>query len=82
MIFLEFHEHAEKELLETRDYYDGLVSDLGKKFIYEIEYVLKLIKENLLAFPKISNDFRRALSRKFPFLSFIKLTTIKFIFLL
>ena len=43
MIQTDFHKLAEKELLDARDYYDELVFGLGKKFILEIEYVLKRI---------------------------------------
>lgn len=62
-----FHELARKELLDSRDYYDGLVYGLGKKFIDEVEYIVNNIKTNPLLFPIYFKDFRKALLRKFPF---------------
>ena len=67
MIQTDFHKLAEKELLDARDYYDELVFGLGRKFILEIEYVLKRIRSNPLEFPVYFNEFRIALLRKFPF---------------
>ncbi|MHB8905568.1 MAG: type II toxin-antitoxin system RelE/ParE family toxin [Melioribacteraceae bacterium] len=67
MIQIDFHKLAEKELLYARDYYDELVFGLVKKFIVEIEYVLKRIRSNPLEFPVYFNKFRMALLRKFPF---------------
>lgn len=67
MIQTDFHKLAEKELLDTRDYYDELVFGLGKKFILEIEYLLKRIRINPLEFPFYFKEFRIALLRKFPF---------------
>lgn len=40
MIDVDFHELAEKELLDSRDYYDDLKFELGKKFILEVENIL------------------------------------------
>ncbi len=54
-------------MLAARDYYDQLVTDLGKKFILEVEFVFKRIRTNPLEFPIVFNDFRKALLRKFPY---------------
>jgi plasmid stabilization system protein ParE len=67
MKFVEFHELAEKELINSRDYYDNLIFGLGKKFILEVEHVIERIKNNPSAFPQYFEKFRKALLRKFPY---------------
>ena len=67
MIDVDFHELAEKELLDSRDYYDDLKFELGKKFILEVENILNRIIHNPLAFPIFFKNYRKALLRKFPY---------------
>ncbi len=67
MINIDFHELAERELLDSRNYYDDLKFELGKKFIIEVEHILNRIRQNPLAFPIFFKDFRKALLRKFPY---------------
>lgn len=43
---IDFHELAEKELLDSRDYYDDLVFGLGNKFVFEIEHIIKLLQNS------------------------------------
>ena len=67
MMYIDFHELAEKELLDSRDFYDDLVPDLGRKFILEVEHIINRIKSNPLAFPVYFKNYRKALLRKFPY---------------
>lgn len=67
MKYVDFHELAEKELIDSRDYYDSLIFGLGKKFILEVEHIVNRIKNNPLAFPLYFNNYRKALLRKFPY---------------
>lgn len=46
MMQIDFHELAEKELLDSRDYYDDLVFGLGNKFVFEIEHIIKLLQNS------------------------------------
>ncbi len=67
MTRIDFHELAEKELLDSRDYYDDLVFGLGNKFVFEIEHITNRIRENPSSFPFCFNNYRKALLRKFPY---------------
>lgn len=67
MKYVDFHELAEKELLDSRDYYDNLIFGLGKKFILEVEHIINRIRNNPLAFPIYFNNYRKAFLRKFPY---------------
>ena len=67
MKYVDFHELAEKELIDSRDYYDNLILGLGKKFILEVEHIVNRIRINPLAFPLYYNNYRKALLRKFPY---------------
>lgn len=67
MKYVDFHELAEKELIDSRDYYDNLIFGLGKKFILEVEHIVNRIRINPLAFPLYFNNYRKALLRKFPY---------------
>lgn len=62
-----YHELAQKELIETRDYYDELVYGLGELFVLEIERCLNIIKINPLAYPTFKFNIRKAVILKFPF---------------
>lgn len=66
-MYIDFHELAEKELLDSRDFYDDLVPNLGKKFILEVEHIVNRIKSNPLAFPIYIKNYRKAILRKFPY---------------
>lgn len=67
MKHIDFHELAERELLDSRDFYDDLVPNLGKKFILEVEHIINRIKSNPFAFPVYFKNYRKALLRKFPY---------------
>ncbi len=47
MMQIDFHELAEKELLDSPDNYDDLVFGLGNKFVLEIEHI-KIESEKIL----------------------------------
>jgi len=64
---ISIHELAEKELIDSCDFYDEQVFGLGLKFISDVETTIKLIAINPLAFPIYFKDYRRAILRKFPF---------------
>ncbi len=51
MIQIDFHELAEKELLDSRYYYVDLVFGPGNKFVLEIEHIINRIRENPSASP-------------------------------
>lgn len=67
MIKIGFHELAEREMLEARDFYDNLVFGLGKKFISDLEYIINLLRENPLIFPVKFDSYRTVPLRKFPY---------------
>ena len=67
MINVELHELAEKELIDSRDYYDKQIAGLGKKFLLEVEHILNRIKNKPLSFPIYFDGYRKALLRKFPY---------------
>jgi len=67
MNIIVFHELANDELLNARDYYDELVFGLGKLFVLEIERCLNVIKVNSIAYPVIKNGIRKAVIMKFPY---------------
>ena len=64
---IRFHELANKELLDARDYYDDLVFRLGEKFVIEVERCLNIIKTNPLAYPVVKLNVRKAVVIKFPY---------------
>lgn len=66
-MFIQFHELAEKEMIDSRDFYDNLVWGLGKKFIIDVEFALQQIETIPFAFPLKFTEYRIALLRRFPY---------------
>jgi toxin ParE1/3/4 len=64
---VKFHPKSKKEMLDSARFYNSRSPGLGSKFLSEVEYALKSIKESPTTWPIIEENFRRKLLRKFPF---------------
>jgi toxin ParE1/3/4 len=66
MIF-SFHPEAEREFLEAVEYYEHNESGLGYDFSIEIFSAIQNIVNYPRAWPIISEDIRRCLTKRFPY---------------
>jgi len=62
-----FHEDAEREFLESIDYYEECEAGLGLRFSKEIYATINRICEYPYAWEKIDTKTRRSLANKFPY---------------
>ncbi len=62
-----FHPKAEKEYLESVEWYENSLIGLGQEFVDEIENTINLISDNPLLFPIKKYKLREAKVKKFPF---------------
>lgn len=58
---------AELDILEAAKWYEKNLVGLGEKYLISVESALDSIQRNPEAFPKVHNDIRRILLKKFPF---------------
>ena len=58
---------AEAELLDARDWYEEQCAGLGEAFASEVDMVLARIVQTPLAYPRVQDETRRALIRRFPY---------------
>ena len=58
---------AEAELVEAMNYYAGIESDLGARFVAEVEAAVRLIEAHPLAWMPLSSRTRRCRVQHFPF---------------
>lgn len=58
---------AERNIQQAYTWYESRQMNLGVLFLEEIESVLYQIETLPNMFPKVENDIRRALCRKFPY---------------
>jgi toxin ParE1/3/4 len=62
-----FHPHAEKELEDVENYYDGISQDLGDRFRAEIEMALSRIMNFPNAWQPLTKAVRRRRLINFPY---------------
>jgi plasmid stabilization system protein ParE len=62
-----FHPHAEKELEDVENYYDGISEDLGDRFRAEIESALSRIIKLPNAWQPLTKTVRRRRLIDFPY---------------
>jgi hypothetical protein len=62
-----FHPKAEKEYLESVEWYENALVGLGEAFVDEIEKSISRISKNPHLFPLIKFQFRQVVVKKFPF---------------
>ena len=62
------HPNAEKEFIDSVEWYELLRKNLGVEFSSEIEKVLLLIEHNPFIFSIKNKVFREAVVKKFPYL--------------
>lgn len=63
----EFHPEAEQELYEAASRYESEVSELGLRFVDEVERVIRLLLEQPLLGSRLDDDLRHFVLRRFPF---------------
>ena len=61
---------AEADVLEAFQWYDEQIPGLGQEFLLELERALESIQNNPEANLRIHRDFRRVLTRRFPYSTF------------
>ena len=62
-----FHPDAEKEFLEAIVYYEERQENLGYDFALEVYDAIQRALDFPEAWPKLKNEIRRSLVRRFPF---------------
>lgn len=62
-----FRPEAEQELLEARAWYESKALGLGFEFARAADIALTSALRNPFGHPRIEEDFRRVLFRKFPY---------------
>jgi plasmid stabilization system protein ParE len=69
---VEYHPAVQRELEEIRDWYDGRVPGLGGEFIDEFERQVLRIAASPDRWMVISNDLRRAVMPRFPYVVYFR----------
>jgi len=72
---------AEQDATAAYDYYESTVTELGSRFLSEIDRVLALISEHPEMYQEVLPGIRRALTRVFPygiFYAFEKNTAVRY----
>lgn len=64
---LVFRPEAQRELLEAQAWYEKHSPGLGFEFARAVDVAVARAIRTPLAFPSIEGDFRRVLTRKFPY---------------
>jgi len=64
---IEFHPEAFEELRRALDWYEGRESRLRQDFFQEVQRALNAIKASPRTWPKLHDNIRRFLLRRFPF---------------
>ena len=64
---------ARKDLEKANDWYEEQCAGLGDEFLIAIAEVLERLEENPEAFPFYYGEFRRALTRRFPYKVFFQI---------
>jgi plasmid stabilization system protein ParE len=63
----EFHPEAEQELYEAASRYESELSDLGLRFVDEVERVIQLLLEQPELGSRLDEAMRHFVLRRFPF---------------
>ncbi len=63
----EFHPEAEQELCEAASRYESEVSELGLRFVDEVERVIRLLLEQPQLGSRLDDELRHFVLRRFPF---------------
>lgn len=62
-----FRPEAAAEVTETRTWYANRATNLGDRFIADLESVVARVVERPAAFPRVHGETRRAVLRRFPY---------------
>jgi plasmid stabilization system protein ParE len=65
---------AELDVSDASAWYEGRRRGLGDEFLDELDSILRRVVESPLEFPKIKNNIRRALLRRFPYSAYFAVT--------
>jgi plasmid stabilization system protein ParE len=65
---------ARAEMLEAEDWYAARATDLGDRFVAEVEALVQRIAVSPRQFPPAFKDIRRARLRHFPYALFFRIT--------
>lgn len=79
MIRISIHDAAEAELAEAASFYESRTAGLGHAFLDEFEKSLARLSADPEAFPKIGQDVRRLIVRRFPYSVFFAVESEDFI---
>ena len=66
---------AEIDVSDAAAWYEGRRTGLGDEFLNELDSVLRRVIMSPFEFPKIKNNIRRALLRRFPYSAYFAVTT-------
>lgn len=58
---------AEQDIDKTIAWYESQKLGLGLRFYMSVQDILRLLKENPLLYAKVKDEFRRALTKGFPY---------------
>jgi toxin ParE1/3/4 len=58
---------AELDISDATAWYEGRRAGLGEEFLEELDSALRRVIKSPFQFPKIKNNIRRALLRRFPY---------------
>lgn len=58
---------SELDIAAAAVWYEDQQSGLGTRFLHELSLVFQRIQQNPFEFPRVGNDVRRALLRRYPF---------------
>jgi len=64
---IEFHPQARIEIVDSTVFYEKRISNLGEKFVNEIEHTIQIITQWPEIGNKIDNVFRKIVLNKFPY---------------
>ncbi len=65
-----FRPEAEADALEAYRWYNEQLPGLGEQFLAEVDHALEAIRANPEAHRKLHREFRRVLTRRFPYAVF------------
>ncbi len=69
-----FSPAARAEFFEAADWYEAHGSRLGARFSADVEALVSMIEERPHQFPRIRQEIRRAVLRKFPYALYFRIT--------
>lgn len=69
---VEFRKEALQDILEAITWYEHHREGLGDEFFISLENSKHLIEQNPLQFPKKYKGFRKAITKRFPYIIYFK----------